>query len=346
MPVSAIPGCFVRLGLHSSDFSQLLVGYAGSLDHCREVIEMRFSLFHDVETRNEGVESAEFVAKCAVAAEQSGFDAIAFSEHPAPSLKWLNHGGHESFDPFVALAYCAGITTRLRLMPCLAVLPYRNPLHVAKTLASLDVLSNGRLTLVAGAGYLRSEFKALGVDFAERNALLDESLEVLNKIWSNSEFTFEGRHFTALGQVSRPQPLQNPVPILIGGNSQAARKRAVRFASGWAPIQIKALAAETTRTSPLETLDDVKVAVSAMRTMVSESGRDNNSFVIQLDARATDFVDSDQPIGERLEELRTLSEIGIDRCAVHIPVSGISETLETIDMIGSEVIKRFSSESR
>src|SRR5258707_1375535 len=108
------------------------------------------------------------------AVEAAGLDAIALTDHPAPSRKWLASGGHETLDPFVGLAFCAAVTSRIRLMTHLVVVPYRNPLLQARSMAALDVLSGGRTTFVLGTGYLRSEFAALGVDFDQRNALFDE----------------------------------------------------------------------------------------------------------------------------------------------------------------------------
>ena len=142
--------------------------------------------------------------KVVVAAESAGFDSIAFTEHPAPSQKWMAGGGHESFDPLTALALCAGVTSTIRLQTYLLVLPYRNPFLAAKQAATLDVLSGGRLILSVGTGYLRSEFLALGVEFEERNALFDEALEVIRRSWSEDDVVYEGLHFKALARPSGP----------------------------------------------------------------------------------------------------------------------------------------------
>ena len=117
-------------------------------------------------------------------AEEAGFDAAYVTEHPAPSQRWREAGGHDALDPFVALAAMSYGTTRLRLLTNLTVIPYRNPFLLAKASATLDVLSGGRLTLGAGVGYMKSEFAALGVDFETRNARFDEYLQVLKLAWS------------------------------------------------------------------------------------------------------------------------------------------------------------------
>ena len=110
----------------------------------------------------------------AAAAEAAGFEGFTLTEHPAPSATWLGAGGHQTVDPFVALGYAAARTERIALMTYLIVAPYRNPLLLAKAAATLDLLSGGRFVLGVGTGYLKGEFRALGVDFDERNRRFDE----------------------------------------------------------------------------------------------------------------------------------------------------------------------------
>ena len=119
------------------------------------------------------------ISDVAVAVEAAGFDAFALTEHPIPGANWLAHGGHQTLDPFVGLAFAAAVTERIKLLTHLSVVPYRNPFLLAKTAATLDRCSQGRFVLGLGAGYHKTEFFALGVDFDERNALFDEALEVL-----------------------------------------------------------------------------------------------------------------------------------------------------------------------
>ena len=154
--------------------------------------------------------SREGVIRVAKAAEAAGFDGMGFTDHPAPSQKWLEGGGHDALDPFVVLAVVAGATERLRLIPNIVVLPYRNPFVVAKAAATLDLLSQGRFVLSTASGYLRSEYRSLGVEFENRNRLYDEALEVLRGVWSQDEFRYEGIGFTATGVSANPKPAQLP----------------------------------------------------------------------------------------------------------------------------------------
>src|SRR5207253_2478527 len=123
---------------------------------------------------------ADQVADFARVAEASGFDAIGFTEHPAPSPDWLFGAyGHASLDPFAALSYCAAVTSQLRLLTYLAVLPYRHPFVTAKAATTVDRLSNGRLVLGVGAGYLRDEFDALAAPFEGRTDRLEDAVSAL-----------------------------------------------------------------------------------------------------------------------------------------------------------------------
>jgi probable F420-dependent oxidoreductase len=214
------------------------------------------------------------VAEIARAAESAGFDAVFVTEHPIPERQWMASGGHHALDPFVALSFAAAATTTLRLQTHLCVLPYRNPFLTAKSIASLDVLSGGRLIVGVGAGYLEAEFDALGVDFAERNELTDEAITTMKAVWSGVPVTVEGRRFKAVDNVALPRPLQQPnPPIWIGGNANRAIRRAVELADGWAPMP-NAQATATRRHSPaMETLADLERRIDYAAAHAEKVGR-------------------------------------------------------------------------
>lgn len=212
------------------------------------------------------------VGEIAAAAEAAGFDGFSLTEHPIPGANWLAHGGHQSIDPFVGLAYAAATTRRLRLLTYLAVIPYRNPFLLAKAAATLDRLSGGRCTLGVGGGYHKTEFFALGVDFEERNALVDEALEVLPLAWSGQPFSYTGRHFEARNVVQLPRPAQQPIPIWIGGNSSLARRRVARGAQGWMPMGGTAELAKTTRTAHIGGLGALAGMIAEVKDMAGDRG--------------------------------------------------------------------------
>ena len=125
-----------------------------------------------------------FVADFARLAEKHGYAGIAFTDHPAPTLRWTAAGGEGSADPLVSLAYCAAVTSSIELMTFVLALPYHNPFRLAHQAATLDALSGGRLTLGLGTGYLRGEMRAMGADPAARLEAFDAVLETMLTAWS------------------------------------------------------------------------------------------------------------------------------------------------------------------
>jgi len=218
--------------------------------------------------------SPEAIAEMAQAAEGAGFDAAFVTDHPAPEDRWLRSGGHQALDPFVALSFVAAATTRLRVQTHVLVAAYRNPFLAAKSIATLDVLSRGRVIVGIAAGYLEPEFAALGVDYAERNELGDEAITVMKQIFRGESLTLEGRHFRAAGHTVLPRPLQQPhPPFWIGGNSRRAMRRAVELGDGWLPFPAPARLARRVHTAALESEADLAAALGQLRELAERAGR-------------------------------------------------------------------------
>ena len=271
------------------------------------------------------------------AVDELGFDAIAFTEHPAPSHKWLLAGGHESLDVTSALSYCAAITERVRLMTYLLVVPYRNPLLAAKALATVDVLSGGRATAVVGSGYLKSEFRALGVDFEDRNALLDEGIEVMRGVWSQLPFDHEGRHFTASGVAALPQPVQpGGVPIWIGGNSGVARRRAARC-QGWSPLLIDEQLAQTTRTAALTTIEQLRSAVAEVRELAAHTRGEAATVDVQVQSPQSEWLRGESAVEEHLDHLDQLAGAGVDWFVIQPPSGSVEACIEGLERYAQTV---------
>src|SRR6186713_2009154 len=138
-------------------------------------------------------------------------------------------------DPLVWLAYVAAVTTKVRLATGILILPQRNPLVLAKEVATLDHLSGGRVELGIGVGWLREEFEALGVPWEARGKRTDEYIEVLRALWSADHASYSGRFAEFSNVSSNPKPAQGLVPIVIGGHSRAAAERAGRLGDGFFP---------------------------------------------------------------------------------------------------------------
>ncbi len=280
----------------------------------------------------------EAVAELARAAESAGFEAVAVTEHPIPFDPWLEGGGHDALDPFVALSFAAAATTRLKLLTNLTVVPYRNPFMLAKSAASLDRLSSGRLILGCGTGYLKEEFDAIGVDFEERNALFDESLEVLRKTWSGESVTYRGRHFDAVGNTANPTPAQSRIPIWIGGNSRLSRRRAAEKADGWMPIPNPRALGRRRRTVHLDDLDDLRGLLSYMVDHAKAIGRETPIDVLfpALEGVSADGLDR----GAHLAHLDELGAIGVNWVLAPVGGTSLESIVRSIGRYGREVIDR------
>ena len=167
--------------------------------------------------------STEAIVTVAQQAEALGFDSVWVSDHIVVPRSAIPRFGEVFFEPFTTLAYVAGKTKRVRLGTSVIILPYRHPLFMGKALATLDVLSGGRVIVGAAVGWLAEEFEALGIPFTERGARSDEALKVMRALWTEAEPKFEGKFFRFAGIRAEPKPLQKPhPPIWIGGNSPAA----------------------------------------------------------------------------------------------------------------------------
>lgn len=263
-------------------------------------------------------------------ADELGFDAVAFTEHPAPSHKWLTHGGHDTLDLTSALAFCAAVTQRVRLMTHLLVLPYHNPFAVAKALTTVDLLSDGRLTVVAGAGYLRSEFRALGVDFDARNERFDESLEVLRGVWTQLPYSFEGDHFVGHDIASVPRPVQaGGPPVLIGGNAAISRRRAA-LNDGWSPLLVSEEVATTTR-MPFLSVEALGRQIAEIRASAVEQRGEGVELLMQVQSTETDVLRSGLDVEAHRDHLGALADAGVDSFVLQLPCASVEEAVEGLE---------------
>jgi probable F420-dependent oxidoreductase len=196
---------------------------------------MKFGL-HSVNLHTCGY--PETAARLARTAEAAGFESLWVADHVvlpdppmpqrpmAPDMRLL--------DPVVMLTFYAALTTRIRLATGVIVLPQRQPLVLAKQLASLDVLSNGRLMFGLGVGWCEPEFRALGAPFEHRGSRGDEYLAAMRAIWTEEKPAYHGRYVSFAGVQAQPQPVQRPTPpIIVGGRAPEAFRRAVMYGHGW-----------------------------------------------------------------------------------------------------------------
>ena len=184
-----------------------------------------------------GVEDPADLLALAGQAEQAGFASVWVSHHVLNAGYVGERLGLKPYwDALTLLAWIAARTARIRLGTSVLVLPYLHPVPLAKQLATLDVLSGGRLDLGVGVGSMPEENEALGIDYATRGARGDESIEVLKALWADGRASYAGRFHSFRDAAASPKPLQRPhPPLLIGGNGGAALRRVARHGDGWHP---------------------------------------------------------------------------------------------------------------
>jgi probable F420-dependent oxidoreductase len=232
-----------------------------------------------------------FVAEFARLAERHGYAGIAFTDHPAPTVRWTAAGGEGSSDALVSLAYCAAVTSSIELMTFVLALPYHNPFQLAHQAATLDALSGGRLTLGLGTGYLKGEMRAMGANPDSRLESFDSVLETMLRAWS-SESVSGSFDASAAGPFSgwsarevhvQPRPIQQPHPPLwFHGNSAFGRERAARYGGGWLAILTTPQLATTIRTAHLPDLAAARLAIEDLHRRCEVAGRDPASVSLGL----------------------------------------------------------------
>ena len=186
------------------------------------------------------------LAHLATTAERCGFESLWSVEHVAVPVKHLPYPGSKDGsmpggddvaipDPLIPLAYVAAVTKTIKLATGILILPQRHPIYTAKEVATVDVLSGGRVILGIGSGWMKEEFEALGIDFHHRGAMTDEAIQALRVLWKDGAASFEGKHFKFGPLHSNPKPVGRNVPIHVGGHSAAAARRAGRYGDGFFP---------------------------------------------------------------------------------------------------------------
>ncbi|MDX2159080.1 MAG: LLM class F420-dependent oxidoreductase [Hyphomicrobiaceae bacterium] len=252
----------------------------------------------------------------AQAGEEAGFESIWTVEHTVvPGGYGSTYpyaaggkmaGGKDDFDlpdPLIWMAYVAAVTRRIKLATGIMILPQHNPVVVAKQVATLDHMSKGRILLGIGVGWLKEEFAALGVPFDDRGRRTDEYMRALRELWGSEKPTFEGEFVRFKDAYCRPQPVAGHVPLIVGGHSPAAARRAGRLGDGFFPA----------RGAPKDLFD---IARAAAR----DAGRDPDKL---------EFTVS---LPEKLEDIPALAALGVKRVLVPVtPMGGLSTVISTPD---------------
>jgi probable F420-dependent oxidoreductase len=267
----------------------------------------------------------ETAAKVARAAEEAGFESVWTGEHvvlpdpqappsPAPPE-------HPMLDPAVALAFLAGQTKRVRLATGIIILPQRNPVVLAKELASVDVVSGGRLIAGVAAGYLKQEFDAIGTPFETRGVRTDEFIDVLRALWTEEKPVFEGPTIHFGGIDAQPRPVQKPhPPIVVGGTSPPALRRAVARGNGWYGF--------------LRDFDTTKADLAGLSAAENAVGRPAGLGALEITITPLPRID--------LDGARRYQDLGVDRLAL-LPSSRSEESLlRWIDQTAETLVRKLA----
>ncbi len=211
-------------------------------------------------------------------------------------------------DPLLALAFAAAVTKKIRLATGILILPQRHPIYVAKEVATLDVLSNGRVLLGIGVGWLAEEFQALGIPFEERAGRTAEAVRAMRALWAEEPTPFAGKYFRWGKLASSPKPVQKPgVPIVVGGHTEIAARRAARYGDGFFPG----------RSDP----ERLAQLLGVMREECAKVGRDPATIEITAGATSLD-----------VQTARRLRDVGVHRLVIPPPAydpDGLRRGLET-----------------
>jgi len=289
------------------------------------------------------------------AADEYQYDSIWITDHiviPKTTRCKYPYSPDGSFDLEAAqhyldaptvLSYLAGVTERVALGSSVLILPYRNPVLVAKMIATLDVLSRGRVILGVGVGWMREEFQALNLTtFEERGAATDEYIQILRELWTKEWPSYKGR-FYSLDEVRFfPKPMQKPhPPIWIGGHTKAAIRRAAHLGDGWHPIGLRPPAGLTP--------EEYAKAAADLRSQARQAGREPKTITLSLRApiRFTDGAASGARtpfIGSRdqiVEDIRAYQRLGVSHLIFDFAGSSVEAIVEQLHRFAEEVRPEF-----
>jgi probable F420-dependent oxidoreductase len=259
----------------------------------------------------------ERLAAAAVTADRAGFHSLWFAEHVVLFDQYQSRypysaGGEFPLsgeaglvEPFAAIAFAAGLTTRIRLGTGVCLVPQRPPLYTAKQVADCDVLSGGRLDFGVGIGWLREEFDALGVPFADRAQRCREYLAAMQRLWTDPVSSHRGRHVSFEPLRMFPKPIQQPhPPIVFGGESDAALRRVADIGQGWYGFSLLP--------------DEAAARITELRRMLADRGRDPASVEISVSPYLKPARDVDA--------LRAYAAAGVDQ-VIFLTMSPTMEAL-------------------
>ena len=316
---------------------------------------MRFG----ISTLSRGIyTSREAIKQVAQASEKAGFDFLSANDHIIVPAKlgsaypytqggvWSASEHGHCFDQLATLAFIAGCTEKLRLLTSVMVVPHRPVIQTAKMLATIDVLSNGRLILGVGAGWMEEEFRLLGAPFEDRGRATDEYIEAFKELWTKERPAYKGQHVNFDNLIFAPKPIQKPhPPIWVGGESPAALRRTVKHGDAWYP-------GNNNQQKPLDTPARLAAGIAELRKVAEKSKRDPKSIGIALIAQApygwaAETVQDGSArrmftgsSAEMASDAVALAGAGVSDVALRLGGATLAESIDRIERFGAEVIAK------
>ncbi len=287
-------------------------------------------------SNNQGMEDVQGVVDLAVRCEELGFESVWASEHVFNvSYVYDRIGDKPYYEPLTVLTYVAARTTTIGLGTSVLVLPYHNPIRLAKVTATLDVLSGGRLMLGVGVGVIEEELEAMGSPYAERGAISDETIAIMKELWTQENPSFQGKYHSFSGMKFTPKPVQKPhIPIIIGGTSKAAIRRAARSGTTWHPTAL----------SP----EALAEGMDYLKKQAVVAGRDPSEISVSVSAAMGNTHNHNRySLGEDPEEVLERSqkyhEMGVERLVVSPNTRDQSQLRPIMEMLAEVVIPAVQS---
>ena len=282
-------------------------------------------------SNNQGMEDIQGVIDLAARCEDLGFDSVWASEHVFNvSYVYDRIGDKPYYEPLTVLTYVAAKTSTIGLGTSVLVLPYHNPIRLAKVAATLDVLSGGRMMLGVGVGVIEEELEAMGSPFAERGAITDETIAIMKELWTNVDPSYLGKYHSFSGMKFTPKPVQKPhIPIIIGGTSKAAIRRAARSGAAWHPTAL----------SP----EVLAQGMEYLKEQVVTAGRDPSEVEVSVSAAiGSPHNHNRYSLGENPEEVleraQKYQEMGVGRLVVSPNTRDQSQLRPIMEMIAEVVL--------
>ena len=282
-------------------------------------------------SNNQGMEDIQGVIDLAARCEDLGFDSVWASEHVFNvSYVYDRIGDKPYYEPLTVLTYVAAKTSTIGLGTSVLVLPYHNPIRLAKVAATLDVLSGGRMMLGVGVGVIEQELEAMGSPFAERGAITDETIAIMKELWTKEDPSYLGKYHSFSGMKFTPKPVQKPhIPIIIGGTSKAAIRRAARSGAAWHPTAL----------SP----EVLAQGMEYLKEQAVTAGRDPSEVEVSVSAAIGSTHNHNRySLGEDPEEVleraQKYQEMGVGRLVVSPNTRDQSQLRPIMEMIAEVVI--------